>query len=259
MTSTESPAVLVERDAGIVTISLNRPEKGNGISRGLCDGLQAAARSLTHDASVTAVILRANGPRFSVGGDIAEFGAAGEHMSEFIDALATDLHDAVLHLHAANAPVISAVRGSCAGAGIGLAVGADLVVAGESATFTIGYPGVGLSPDGGASWLLARIVGLRRAMDMILTNRTVGAAEAKEWGLVNEVVPDEDVDARALALARQVSKFPVRALGAARHLVMAAASSTLAEAFTREEHSIAALAGSDEAKARVAAFLSRGK
>jgi 2-(1,2-epoxy-1,2-dihydrophenyl)acetyl-CoA isomerase len=259
MSDSSTAPVLVERDGTIVTISLNRPDRGNGLNRAMCDSLQAATRGLTHDPSVTAVIMRANGPRFCVGGDIAEFAAAGDAMSTFIDALASDLHDAMLHLQSASAPTIAAVRGACAGAGIGMAVGCDLVVAGESASFTIGYPGVGLSPDGGSSFFLSRIVGLRRAMEMVVTNRTVGAAEAREWGLVNEVVPDDQVDARALELARQVSKFPVGALGAARRLVMAGASSTLAEAFLREEESIARLAGSDEARARVAAFLSRSK
>jgi 2-(1,2-epoxy-1,2-dihydrophenyl)acetyl-CoA isomerase len=252
-------AVLVERDDNIVTISLNRPDKGNGVNRALADGLRAAARSLTHDETVAAVVLRANGPRFCVGGDIAEFAAAGPKMPDFIDALATDLHDAVLHFQAADAPVISAVRGACAGAGIGLAVGADLVVAGESASFTIGYPGVGLSPDGGSSFFLSRIVGLRRAMEMVLTNRTIPAAEAREWGLVNEVVPDDEVDARAQALARQVAKFPVGALGAARRLVMAGASSALTEALHREARQIAQLAATPQAQIRVNAFISRAK
>jgi len=259
MSDAAQAPVLVERDGSIAIISLNRPDRGNGLNRAMCDSLQSATRRLAHDSSVTAVIVRANGPRFCVGGDIAEFASAGDAMSDFIDALASDLHDAMLHLQSANAPTIAAVRGACAGAGIGMAVGCDLVVAGESASFTIGYPGVGLSPDGGASFFLSRIVGLRRAMEMVVTNRTVGAAEAREWGLVNEVVPDDDVDARALALAKQVSKFPVGALGAARHLVMAGASSTLAEAYLREEQSITALAGGDEARARVAAFLNRSK
>lgn len=253
------PAVVVQRDGDIVTVSLNRPDKGNGINLALCAGLRAAARALAHDPAVTAVVLRANGPRFCVGGDIAEFAAAGERMPEFVDALATDLHDAILHFQAANAPVIAAVKGSCAGAGIGLAIGADLVVAGESASFTIGYPGVGLSPDGGSSFFLSRIIGLRRAMEMVLTNRTIGAAEAKEWGLVNEVVPDEEVDQRAQALARQVSKFPVAALGAARHLVIEGASSALADALHRESHMIATMAATPQAKERVAAFINRAK
>lgn len=259
MSDSATSPVLVDRTGTIVTISLNRPDRGNGLNRAMCDALQSTARDLAHDDRVTAVIVRANGPRFCVGGDIAEFAAAGDAMPAFIDALATDLHDAMLHLQSANAPTIAAVRGACAGAGIGMAVGCDLVVAGESASFTIGYPGVGLSPDGGSSFYLSRIVGLRRAMEMVVTNRTVGAAEAREWGLVNEVVPDDEVDARALALAQQVSKFPVGALGAARHLVMAGASSTLAEAFLREEQSISHLAGSEDARTRVAAFLNRSK
>ena len=258
MSSAISPITL-DRDGGIVVISLNRPDKGNGLNRAMCDSLQSATRSIAHDPTVTAVVLRANGPRFCVGGDIAEFAAAGEDMADFIDALASDLHDAMAHLQSANAPTIAAVRGACAGAGIGMAVGCDLVVAGESASFTIGYPGVGLSPDGGSSFFLSRIVGLRRAMEMIVTNRTVLAAEAKDWGLVNEVVPDDEVDTQALALARTVSKFPTGALGAARHLVMQGASSSLADAFLREEQSIAALAGGAEAKARVNAFLNRSK
>jgi 2-(1,2-epoxy-1,2-dihydrophenyl)acetyl-CoA isomerase len=116
-----------------------------------------------------------------------------------------------------------------------------------------------LSPDGGASFYLSRIVGLRRAMEMVVTNRTIGAQEAKEWGLVNEVVADDDVDARAQELARAVSKFPVGALGAARRLVLAGASAGLSEAYAREEASIAALAGTPEARSRVEAFLKRSK
>jgi 2-(1,2-epoxy-1,2-dihydrophenyl)acetyl-CoA isomerase len=153
--------------------------------------------------------------------------------------------------------VVAAVHGSAAGAGLGLVGASDLVVAGESTKFVMAYTGVGLTPDGSSSWFVPRLVGLRRALELTLTNRVLSAAEALEWGLITSVVPDDDVKTEATALAERVAAGPREAQAAAKRLLHTSLEETLETHLAREADAIVAAATSDESKEGLAAFVDK--
>ena len=203
---------------GIARITLDRPDAGNAVDVELARDLLDVTMAISEDATVRVVLLTGAGKNFCVGGDLRAFDGRddlGLHLKE----VTTYLHAAVSRLARLDAPVVAAVQGSAAGAGMSLACGADLVLAATSARFVLAYSRVGLSPDGGGSWYLPRLVGLQRALDLALTNRVLGAAEASEWGLVSRVVPDEDLTTEAESLVRSLAEGSRGALADAKRLL----------------------------------------
>ncbi len=184
---------------GIGRIVLDRPDMGNAIDMGLAEDLVAAAKACAEDDAARCVVLSAAGRMFCVGGDIGSFAAAGDEMGAFLRKLADVLHEAVLVLSAMDKPLVVVVQGPAAGAGLSLALLGDVVLASEASHFTAAYTGIGVTPDGGMSWLLPRLVGLRCAQEMILTNRRVSAAEAELEGFAHDlremVLDNQRVDA----------------------------------------------------------------
>lgn len=250
--------ITLEVDAGLATITLNRPDRGNAIDTVGAAELRRVALQLSHDASVRAVLLRANGKLFSGGGDLAGFAAAGDgELPTIVDGMTIDLHAGIARLAKMDAPLVAAVTGSAGGAGMSLVAACDLVVAGRSAKFTMGYTKAGLVPDGTSSFFLSRVVGLRRAMDLVLTNRVLTAEEAEDWGLVSRVVDDDAVVAEATALARQLASGPTRAFGLAKRVLYEGASSALEAAMERESAAIATAAATADAREGIAAFLAK--
>ncbi|MCU1345913.1 MAG: hypothetical protein JWL70_2179, partial [Acidimicrobiia bacterium] len=154
-------------------------------------------------------------------------------------------------------PVIAAVQGSVAGAGLSLTAACDLVIAARSAKFVLAYSRVGLSPDGGASWALPRLVGLRRALELALLNRMLSADEALEWGLITMVVDDAALENEALALAQQLAAGPTRALGAARRLMRAATDTGLRDQLAAEAREVSANGARHDGQEGVKAFLEK--
>lgn len=243
---------------GLATLTLNRPEAANAVNSTMASELRRAAISLAHDRRVRAVLLTAVGKVFCGGGDLAAFSQQDpERLPSFIDDLTVDLHAAVSRLAKMDAPLVAAVSGSAGGAGMSLVAACDLVVAGRSAKFTMGYTRAGLVPDGTSSFFLARVVGLRRAMDLVLTNRVLSADEAESWGLVNRVVADEELQSTAKALAQQLAAGPTRALGLAKRVLLEGANSALEAAMERESGAIATAAGTRDAREGIDAFLNK--
>jgi 2-(1,2-epoxy-1,2-dihydrophenyl)acetyl-CoA isomerase len=243
---------------GVARLTLDRPQAANAVDRAMASELRDAALRLAHDPSVRVVVLAANGKVFCGGGDLSDFATrTPAEVGVHLEHVALDLHAAQNRLARLDAPVIAAVTGACGGAGMSLVASCDLVVAGESSRFTMAYTKVGLSPDGTSSYFLARVVGLRRAMELVLTNRVLSAAEALSWGLVNEVVPDAEVLARASALAAQLAAGPALAHGAAKRLLLEGASASLEATMDAEVRSIAALAGTADGQEGIAAFLGK--
>lgn len=203
---------------GIARLTLNRPDAGNAVDVALARELMDATMAASEDASVRVVLLTGAGKNFCVGGDLRAFSARddlGLHLKE----VTTYLHAAVSRLARLDVPVIAAVQGSAAGAGMSLACGADLLLAATSARFVLAYSRVGLSPDGGGSWYLPRLVGLQRALDLAFTNRVLCAGEAVEWGLVTRAVADDQLTAEAEALARALAEGSRGALADAKRLL----------------------------------------
>lgn len=242
---------------GVATLTLNRPEQGNTIDMTLAGDLRAAAQTVAADTAVRCVVLTGTGRMFCAGGDIGAFAGAGDAAGGFIRKLADTLHEAVLILASMDKPLLAAVNGPAAGAGLSLAAAADIVLASEAAHFTAAYTAIGLTPDGGMSWLLPRLVGLRTAQEMILTNRRVSAAEAVSLGLVTRVVSADELAGEVQKLAIGLAGGPTAAFGDVRRLLAASSTSALADQLDREARSIAAAADGPEGREGVAAFLAR--
>ncbi|MEX1007879.1 MAG: enoyl-CoA hydratase-related protein [Acidimicrobiia bacterium] len=249
--------VLLEVRDGIAHLTLNRPEAANGINMGLARDLMAATIDISLDDSVRVVLLSGSGARFCGGGDVKAFAALGDDLPANIRALIPALHTAITMLVRGDAPVVAAVHGSAAGAGLGLVGASDLVIAGESTKFVMAYTGVGLTPDGSSSWFVPRLVGVRRALELTLTNRVLSAAEALEWGLITSVVPDDDVHAEAAALAARLADGPARSLAAAKRLVHTSLEDSFETHLAREADAIVAAAGDAESTEGITAFVEK--
>jgi 2-(1,2-epoxy-1,2-dihydrophenyl)acetyl-CoA isomerase len=252
-----SDPVSVEVRAGVAHVVLCRPERGNAIGLAAARGLLAAADRCRRDR-VRAVVLRGAGRSFCVGGDLREFAAlADAELAGHLRAVTGALHDALRGFAALDAPLVAAVRGAVAGAGVGLAAAADLTIAATDATFVAAYTGIGYAPDAGVSWSLPRLVGPRRALDLLLTNRRLDAREAADIGLVTRVVEPERLDAEADRVAAELAAGATAALGVTRRLVAAGLSAGRDEHLDREAEALTAAAGSAEGREGVAAFLAK--
>jgi 2-(1,2-epoxy-1,2-dihydrophenyl)acetyl-CoA isomerase len=254
MTQTSTLRIQV-RDA-VARLTLTRAEAANTMNLQFGREFLAAAQSLQADPRVRAILLTGEGKNFCFGGDLKGMVASGGDLSGYLSELTTALHSGLAHLMRMDAPVVAAIKGSAAGAGLGLVLAADLAIAGRSAKFTPAYTGVGLTPDAGCTFLLPRVVGYKRAMELLLTNRVLSAEEALDWGLVNQVVDDDQVDATAAELAARLARGPTAAFGGVKRL-LAEAEPGLETHFGRESRSIAARGTSAEGREGIAAFLEK--
>jgi 2-(1,2-epoxy-1,2-dihydrophenyl)acetyl-CoA isomerase len=248
------PVVLDVADA-VARLTLNRPDSGNAIDAELGHSFRAHAESLLGRDDVRAVLLSGAGAAFCVGGDLAYFAATDDPGA--VRALATDLHAGIEALLSIDAPVIAAVQGAAAGAGLSLVAGADLVVAADDAKLTMAYTAVGLSPDGGATWFLPRLIGTRRTAELALTDRRLSAAEALDWGIVNQVVPACELLATAESLATRIAAGPTSAFGRVKRLLAASSTAGLTEQLAAESDGIAACAAGPDGVEGIAAFLEK--
>jgi 2-(1,2-epoxy-1,2-dihydrophenyl)acetyl-CoA isomerase len=209
------------------------------------------------DPAVRAVLLSGAGRMFCVGGDLKSFTEQGEQLPHHLKELTTYLHAAVSRMARMDPPVVAAVHGAAAGAGLSLACASDLVVAAESARFTMAYTNAGLTPDGSSTYYLPRLVGFKRASELALTNRQLSAQEALEWGIVTRVVPDEDLSENAVAFASQLATGATKALGAAKRLLQTGWTETLETQMENEAQTIAEMASTDDAREGIASFLEK--
>ncbi len=252
----EARSVRFEVRGGVGVIVLDRP-KANAYSPRLAEELCEIAGRCDHDPDVRAVLLTGTGRFFSTGGDLAEFAAAGSGMGRRLADTALHIHAAVARFCRMDAPVVVAVNGTVAGGGVPLALCGDLVLAAASAKLTFGYAKVGLSPDGASTWLLPRLVGLRRAQELLFTDRVLSAEEARAWGLFTEVYPDQELLAEAEQAAARLAAGPTLAYGATKRLLIESFGRPLESQAELEARSIAGLCGSEDGKEGVAAFLER--
>jgi 2-(1,2-epoxy-1,2-dihydrophenyl)acetyl-CoA isomerase len=249
-----SPRVLTEADDDVWRITLDRPDTGNAIDPEMARGLAAAVRDRPDDTR--AVLILGNGPRFCVGGDVRLF-AAAEDPGAFLGQLARDWHEVVRLLLTCPVPVLAGVHGAVAGAAVGLVGACDIVVCGRSTKIRPAYGAIGLSPDGGSSWALARALGTHRALELMLTNSTLTAADAHLFGLVGRLVEDDELRPAAIALAQEVAAGPIRAMVRTRALVRRAATRSLDEQLDEEARLIAESAADPEGREGVRAFVER--
>ena len=222
-----SDPVLLERRDGIAILTLNRPEHANVLDLPMSTALIAAIEQLARDPGLRAVLLRARGKVFCGGGDIGDFVQSLDDLAGLLDRHIPPIHRAIHQLATLPVPVVSALNGPIGGGGIGLALCADLVLAAESMKLRGGYTAIGLTPDVGASWFLTRRVGAAKAKELFFTNQALSARECLALGAVSQVWPDEELDARALALVESLGRGATSALARTKLLVDGAAGRSL--------------------------------
>jgi 2-(1,2-epoxy-1,2-dihydrophenyl)acetyl-CoA isomerase len=256
MSDASSAAVRLEIREHVAYLTMTRADAANTMNLQFGREFVAAASAVRKDSNVRAVLLRGEGKNFCFGGDLRGMMAAGGNVNAYLTELTTDLHAGLMHLARANAPVVAAVQGTAAGAGLGLVLAADLAIAGKSAKFTAAYTAIGLTPDAGSTFLLPRAVGYKRAMEMFITNRVLDAQLALEWGLVNQIVEDPQLADTAAALAARLAAGPAGAFGAVKRLLAEAEPGWEAQ-LAREGRIIAGLAETTEGREGIAAFLEK--
>ncbi|WP_417514705.1 enoyl-CoA hydratase/isomerase family protein [Minwuia sp.] len=244
---------------GVATITLNRPDEANALDLEMSKQLFDVAVRCDEDPDVRAVILTGTGKMFCAGGDVAFFSTQGEKLPTMVKHMTMYLHGAVSRLSRMDAPVISAVNGTAAGAGFSLAIMGDIVMSADSAKFTMAYTRLGVSPDGSSSYFLPRRVGTKRALDLMLTNRLLSAAEAESWGMVDYVHPAETLMDEARRMAAMLAEGPTKAYGRVKNLVHDSMHETLESQMERETVGIAESMRSEDGREGVDAFVNKRK
>jgi 2-(1,2-epoxy-1,2-dihydrophenyl)acetyl-CoA isomerase len=252
-----SEVVLVERKRGVATIRMNRPDRMNAYNEEMGDALLSEASVAAADPAIRCMVLTGTGKAFSAGGDVEAFAAFEEEGPGRFMGLAIGLHALIATLRRAPKPVVAAVNGVAAGAGFSMALACDVAVAASSARFTLGYQNIGLSPDGGMTFFLARALGTQRAMEMTLFSRVLPASRAAEWGLVQETFPDADLAAGVEALADRLASGPTLAYARAKELYNRALSQPLETQLEEERQQISRCAGSRDFREGIHAFLEK--
>lgn len=256
---TESQPVEFSIENRIARITLNRPDAGNAMNPELVEELAKAARRCDGNPAVKVVLLSAYGKMFCAGGDLRAFAGFGDRVGDRMKDLADDLHKAISLFARMDAPVVIAVNGTAAGAGFSLAITGDYVLAARSAKFTMAYTAAGLSPDGSSTYYLPRIVGLRKAQELALTNRVLSAEEAADWGLITRVVADDELQEAALAVCRKLAAGPANAQAVVKRLLLASLRHGLEEQMEIEGREISRAATTADGAEGIRAFLEKRK
>ena len=245
--------ILFDVTGGVATITLNRNDTRNAMSWVMVDDICDALDRLG-DARV--LVITGAGKGFCSGGDLASTVPEGLDRGQMLqNGLMQSIHPMLLKIDALNIPVVCAVNGAAAGAGAPFALAADLVIAAESAFFLMAFANVGLVPDAGGSWILSRLVGKARAMQMILLAERISAAQAQQWGMIFKVVPDDQLAAETATLARKLADGPTLAYGLARKSVLAGLESDFASALTNEATGQRIAGASKDCDEAIAAFM----
>ncbi|OLZ39174.1 hypothetical protein A6E15_17345 [Natrinema saccharevitans] len=247
---------VLERDGAVLSITIDSTTKFNSLNDGMGDELLELASFLAGDDETRCAVMTGTDGVFCAGADVESF-AGDDHGPDSVRRGASILHDAIVQFHQADVPLVTGVNGVATGAGLGIALLGDLVVVSEDARFEYGYPRLGLPGDGGATFHLPRLVGLRRAKEIALLDRPISPAEAVDWGLATESVPGDELDDRLEELASELASGPTRAYGAAKRLLARSLDRSLEEQLAAETDAIARGAETDDHAEGVAAFVER--
>jgi 2-(1,2-epoxy-1,2-dihydrophenyl)acetyl-CoA isomerase len=241
----------------IAIVRLNRPAALNALNPQLAEDFVSVVNELQAEPELRAVIITGNGKAFSAGGDLGAFKAAAD-AGQFLQDLAGEFHAGIATLRNIAAPFIAAINGPCFGVGLSLACACDLRIAVESASFSVAFTGVGLSPDSGLPYFLPKIVGLGMATELAFLNPVIDAKRAKEIDLVN-VVTSQDVVEEALAMARKLAAMPTQALGLVKRLYNASYTLDLKQHLDLQVECLGKAASTEDFREGCAAFLERRK
>lgn len=243
--------------SGVATIRFARPEVLNAIDLASARAFHAAAQRACADPRVRCIVLAGTGKAFAAGGDVGAFARNIDDASALVHGLLDAINPALLALREAPAPVVAVVRGPAAGAGMSLALCADFVLASDNAVFQVAYDRLGAQPDCGGTWFLERRVGRGRAFELMLTGKRLNADDALAYGIVNEIVADDGLDARAAALASRIASGPTAAFGRFKRLIDEAPSLSLAAQLEAERSAFVAATRTADFKEGVRAFLEK--
>jgi 2-(1,2-epoxy-1,2-dihydrophenyl)acetyl-CoA isomerase len=239
----------------VATVCLNRPGAYNAIDTRMAVESLVVARRIADDRSIRAVLICGDGPSLSVGGDINSFPSdTSTPFGELLERMATPFHEAFRVLSRIDAPIVTAAHGAIAGGALGYVYAADLVLAAEGTKFVTAFAALGLSGDGGGTWHLPRLIGARRAARAYLRNIPIEATEALEWGMINEIVPADQLRSRALALATELAHGPTRAFARIRALLRDSWHNDLAAQLQLEIEALKATADTADAAEALSAF-----
>ena len=239
-------------EGGVLTITLNRPDVLNAINQAVHEGLATALKQARAD-EIRAVVITGAGRGFCVGQDLTEF----RESPDVAERLRNSYHPIVMAIRALEKPVIAAVNGAAAGAGLSLACACDIRIAADSATFIPAFISIGLIPDSGGSVFIVRLLGQARALEWMTSSRRLTAAEAHGWGLVSEVLEGDDLASRAAEIGAQYAAMPTRAVGMTKRLFDHAVTATLEEQLELEAQLQAAATQTEDFREGVAAFLEK--
>ena len=242
---------------GIARLRMVWAEGRNAIDPLWVSELAAALEAVEGDGSSRVLLISADGPAFTVGGDMRHFRTQADRLASELDDMIRGYHASLVRLAALPLPVVCAVNGATAGGGLGLVWCSDVVVATEDAKFATGFAALGLSGDGGSSWFLPRLVGLRRAKELILHNRVLSAGEALAWGLIDRVVPAAELETAAAETAARMADGPTLAYGEMRRLLWRSFSVDLDDQLRAELEAIVRCGATDDAREGVTAFNER--
>ena len=246
--------VLYDPKDGVATITLNRPDAYNALNLALARDLFQATLEADEDKAVRCIVITGAGKAFCAGGDVKDFADNLDRIGVLGKELTTYLHGSVSRLARSQKPVIMAVNGVAAGGGMSFALSGDLVVATESAKFTMAYSKIAASPDGSSSYFLPRMIGLHRALELHYTNRVLTAREAMDWGLVNRVHPDAEFAGAVGALARELAQGPTLAFGRAKLLFHQSTQESLETQMEIEAQAIVACFHSEDGRSGILGF-----
>lgn len=247
---------------GVATLTLDRPAVLNALSVAMMQALRRTVEAVVADPAVKVIVFEGAGEHFMAGGDVREFHgmlhlSGADRLPTFRAMIEQWINPTMAALAAAHQPVVAKVRGACAGFGLSLMLACDLAVAAEDAVFATAYAQLGLSPDGGQSWQLARAVGARRAAELLLLTERLDAQRALALGLVNRVVPADRLDAEVAAVARRLAEGPLHAYGEIKRLLAAAPANGLEAQLALEAAAFARCAATNDFAEGVGAFVDK--
>jgi len=246
--------ILRELKDGVLALTLNRP-KANAFDSAMVAQMQGLLKDAKRDAAVRCVLLKANGKLFSAGQDVTEL-SGGEHVS-FRKHLLKNYNPLILQMRRLEKPILAAIQGPTAGAALGIALACDLRIGTPEARFVVGFGGIGLAPDSAVSLLLPTIIGLGRAAQATFFNEPISAEQALDWGLLNALVPAEELETKAWDWASRLAKGPAGAMGISKRDFNKAMLPNLEEVLDYEAHNQEIAGGGTDHKEGLAAFLEK--
>ena len=263
--SSLNDTVLTRVSGGICQITFNRPQSLNAINLEMATALGDVTEAIKHAPHIRAVVIQGAGDHFMAGGDIGYFQKVideandDQELQAPVRELIGEVHRSIINIRSMGQPVIASVCGAVAGAGVSMALACDLVLASDDTVFNLAYCHLGTSPDGGSTFHLPRMVGLKRAFEITLLGDRIPAETAEQWGLVNRVIPKETRADETAKLATRLAAGPSRAHAGAKHLLNCSLENTLEHQLDLELDSFSACSVTDDFREGVSAFLGKRK